>query len=570
MMIVRRFPMTQGNWLRYVRFFRQFYLTLIGCAVASAAQSFALFPIALLIRRAFDEAIPAKNFGLLVKTGMIILLVILASEALNVIVKYRILAITKLITQRLRHELLDKFYTLPRHYHGEAETGRLHARIVQDTERLDVASSAFLSLFLPAVLAGIVLLGVLALLNFFLFLGVLAMVPALFMLNRAMSISLKKYVKEFHKSFENFSKGVLFLVQMIELIKVQSAESFENGRQRANIEDLHQRSSSMVRRQHLYVGAQNTIIVLAGIIVLIIGGWAINVGRMTVGDLLSFYVALILLSNQLKTISATMPQLIIGHESLDTLLRFLNLGETNEYRGSGRVKFQGQITLEDVTFGYDKNAILRNVSLIIRPDCLTAIKGVTGAGKTTIVNLILGFYRPQEGQLFADDYAFDDLDLGYLRSSIGVVPQDPVIFFGTIQENIIYGYPDVGPAEMIRAARLALAHDFIADLSNGYDTVVGENGMLLSGGQRQRIAIARALLRRPSLLILDEPTNHLDPETIRTLLGNLESENARRATLIISHQESVTSTAQHIYMLEAGHLVQIKQSDISGLESVTH
>ena len=561
----RLFHISRANWLRYTSFFRPFYLTLISCAVVSAAQSFVLLPIALLVRRAFDDAIPAKNFGLLVRIAIIILLASLASEALNLIIKYRILGITKLITQRLRDELLDKFYVLPRQYYGEAETGRLQASLVQDTERLDVASSAFLSLFLPAVFAAIVLLGVLAFLNSFLFLVVLAVVPALFLLNRAMSISLKKYVKEFHKSFENFSKGVLFLVQTIELIKVQSAERFEKSRQQANIEELHRRSSSMVRRQHLYTGAQNIIIVMAGIVVLIVGGWAINVGRMTVGELLSFYVALALLSNQLRTISAAMPQLIVGRESLDTLLGYLNLGETTEYRGSRKIKFSGQIALAHVTFGYDKDPILQNVSLRIKPDGLTAIKGVTGAGKTTIVNLILGFYRPQKGQLFADDHPFDELDLADLRSGIGVVPQDPVIFFGTVAENITYGSPDATRAEMIRVANLALAHDFVVGLPNGYDTVVGEKGMLLSGGQRQRIAIARALLRRPSLLILDEPTNHLDPETISKLLENLDSDKDSRATLIISHQETVIGAAQQIYSLDAGHLVPVKQSVLNDL-----
>jgi ATP-binding cassette subfamily B protein len=560
--------MTQSNWLRYIRFFRPFYLTLIICAIASAAQSFVLLPVALLIRRAFDEAIPAKNLRLLITIALIIFLASLASEALNIVVKYRILAITKLITQRLRHELLDKFYTLPRHYHGEAEAGRLHASLVQDTERLDVASSMFLSIFLPACFAAIVLLGVLAFLNPFLLLSVCALVPVLLLLNRAMSISLKKYVKAFHKAFETFSKGVLFLVQMIDLVKIQSSERFETGRQRANIEELHQRSSAMVRRQHLYLGAQNTIIVLAGIGLLIIGGWAISVGRMTVGDLLSFYVALALLSNQVKTISATIPQLVTGHESLDTLLSFLHLEETSEYKGSKQIKFEGQITLTNVTFAYEKDPVLRNVSLVVKPGCVTAIRGVSGAGKTTIVNLILGFYRPQNGQLLADGHAFDVLDLAQLRSSIGVVPQDPVIFFGTVRENITYGYPDFGEGEMIRATKLALAHDFIAELPNGYDTVVGEKGMRLSGGQRQRLAIARALLRRPSLLILDEPTNHLDNETIQKLLENFEDENERRSTLLISHQETLVSAAQQIYTLDAGHLALNKESGINSSEPV--
>lgn len=552
--------MKQTTWLHYVKLYRQFYFTLIICAVASAGQSFILLAIVLLIRRAFDEAIPAKNFSLLVVIGTSIFLANVASEAIIVITKYHILRITKLVTQRLRHDLLDRIYTLPRSYYAEAEAGRLHSSIVQDTERLDVASSAFVSLLLPALFASVVLMSILVFLNWPLFLAVMGIVPILVILNKAMSNSFKRHVKAFHESFENFSKGILFLVQMIDLMRIQAAERFEIHRQRVNIEDLHQRSSSMVRQHHLYVAAQNTLIFLTGMIVLIIGGWSINAGRMTVGDLLSFYVALVLLGNQLKTISATLPQLIVGKESFNTLFTFLNLNKADQYSGSKQIKFKGQITLEDVTFSYREKPVLKEVNFIIMPHHLTVITGANGAGKTTIVNLMLGLFRPQQGQLCADGHTFSELDLAHLRSQIGVVTQEPVIFFGTILENITYGYPHVSNEEILRASKIALAHDFIEALPNQYDTLVGERGMLLSGGQRQRLAIARALLRQPALLILDEPTNHLDNETIQRLAENLRSIDERPATLIISHENGVVSAAQHMYTIEEGRLILNERS----------
>ena len=311
----------------------------------------------------------------------------------------------------------------------------------------------------------------------------------------------------------------------------------------------------MVRQQNLYVAAQNTIIVLTSIMVLIIGGRTIIVGRMTVGELLSFYLALALLGNQLRTISSTIPLLIVGHESLNTLMDFLHLKEANQYSGSKQIEFKGQITLASVSFRYKERPVLREVDLTIAPHSFVAITGVNGAGKTTISSLILGLYRPQRGQLYADGYPFDELDLSHLRASIGVVTQDPVIFFGTILENLTYGCSQVSEEEIFRAAKIALAHDFIEGLPDGYETVVGENGILLSGGQRQRLAIARALLRRPALLILDEPTNHLDEESIRRLLENLKNINERPATLIITHQKNVVSAAEHIYTINEGRLV---------------
>jgi ABC-type bacteriocin/lantibiotic exporter with double-glycine peptidase domain len=208
-----------------------------------------------------------------------------------------------------------------------------------------------------------------------------------------------------------------------------------------------------------------------------------------------------------------------------------------------------------VSFSYEETPVLREINLSITPHSLTAITGANGAGKTTIASLMLGLYRPQRGQVYADGHPFDALDLRHLRASIGVVTQDPLVFFGTIRENITYGCSQVSDEEIFRAAKMALAHDFIQRLPNGYETVVGEKGILLSGGQRQRLAIARAFLRRPALVILDEPTNQLDEETIARLLENLRNMNERPSTLIISHQKIILSAVENRYRIDDGRLI---------------
>lgn len=541
-------------WRQYAKFYERFYLTLLLCAVASAGQSFILLAVALLVRRVFDEAIPAKDILLLAWIGAAILLANLASEGMGFIVRQRILFVTKVVTERLRHELVARVLTLPRARFGEADAGRLHDCIVQGTERVDVMSSAFISLFLPALLAGLVLTCVLAYLNRFLFLAVAVTAPALLLLSRALGRSLRRRVKIFHESFENFGRGTLFLIQMIDLIRLQSAGRFEAEQQRRNIAELRLQSSAVVRQQSLYVAVHNGIAVLGVVVVLVAGGWAIAGGRMTLGDLLSFYVVLALLRSQLSTVSSVLPQLVGGRESLQSLFAFLNSGEADPYSGSRRINFTGRVALEFVSFAYEEREVLRDVSMTIEPHGVTAIAGANGAGKTTVANLILGFYRPQRGRLLADGQPFDELDLADLRSRIAVVPQDPVVFFGTVAENIAYGSPQSSEAEIVWAAKLALAHDFICRLSDGYDTQVGERGALLSGGQRQLLAIARALLRRPTLLILDEMTNHLDEETIGSLLENLNGMERRPATLVISHDKNIVGIASRVYSLSEGRL----------------
>ena len=196
--------------------------------------------------------------------------------------------------------------------------------------------------------------------------------------------------------------------------------------------------------------------------------------------------------------------------------------------------------------------MVRDVHLDLRPGSTVAIVGPNGAGKSTLLYLILGFYRPQRGELRAEGVPYERIDLGDLRRGIGVVMQHPTFFAGTVRENITYGCPEATPDEIGRAARIALADDFIRTLPAGYDTPIGEGGVLLSGGQVQRIAIARALLRRPSLLILDEPTNHLETPAIGRLLQNLATLEPRPGVLIISHDREVLGYADRLYRIEDG------------------
>ncbi|MFC1488445.1 ATP-binding cassette domain-containing protein [Thermodesulfobacteriota bacterium] len=194
-------------------------------------------------------------------------------------------------------------------------------------------------------------------------------------------------------------------------------------------------------------------------------------------------------------------------------------------------------------------------SACAHPNQMVALVGPNGAGKSTIVNLILGFYRPQEGGLFADDCPYVNMDIVHFRRQIGVVTQDPIIFSGTVLENITYGSPEANTDQVVRAAELAVAHEFILRLPEGYDTFVGGRGVLLSGGQRQRIAVARALLRRPQLLILDEPTHHLDKTGVYELMGNLKRLEQVPSILIISHDVDILDAADQSYYLKEGRVV---------------
>jgi subfamily B ATP-binding cassette protein MsbA len=219
---------------------------------------------------------------------------------------------------------------------------------------------------------------------------------------------------------------------------------------------------------------------------------------------------------------------------------------------------RGQISFEDVFFTYDGQAhVLHNISLDVRAGEILALVGPSGAGKSTVFNLIPRFYDPTEGMIRLDGHDLRSVTQKSLREQIGIVPQETILFGGTIRENILYGRLDATEEEMIEAARAANAHEFIIDFPNGYDTLVGERGTNLSGGQRQRIAIARAILKDPAILLLDEATSSLDNESESLVQEALDRLMQNRTTVIVAHRLSTIKIADRIAVLDKGQLVEL-------------
>jgi ATP-binding cassette subfamily B protein len=560
--------MNLSAWQYYIKFYRGSYRTLLLSVIISAVQCLLVLPIAFLVRYTFDKVIPARDLRLLVLVGVAILLLNFANSGISLLTRYLTLKTTKVAIQRLRDELLNKCYAFSRAYYCEADLSKLHASIVQDTERLDVMSNALVALLLPALAISVALCAVLIFLNWFLFLVMITVVPLLLLVSRVMKKRLKERVNAFYRSFETFSKGMLFVLQMMDLTRIQTAEKFETERQRKNFEELRITSGNMAWLNSAYSSVQYGIAAVSGILILIIGGMCVASGSMSMGALLAFYVAVSIFNSNVKIVISSVPQIIAGKESLNTLFNIVRTQDPPPYSGNRQIKFSGKIILESVNFQYKDRQILQDINLTITPNTIAAISGPNGVGKSTIAHLIMGFHRPRSGQLCADDHPYHTLDIIHLRQSIGFVMQDPIIFPGTIWDNITYGRQDASLQDVVYASELATAHEFIQKLPQGYNTFTGDNGVLLSGGQRQRIAIARALLHQPKLLILDEPTNHLDEASARQLMINLKRLNEVTTILIISNNINIIREARYIYFLqEGGHVVSSENAvnDSSGL-----
>jgi ATP-binding cassette subfamily B protein len=311
---------------------------------------------------------------------------------------------------------------------------------------------------------------------------------------------------------------------------------------------------------------------LGAVLVLVVGGYLVmrrpetvladgtvlNRGN-TIGMLIAFtqflwqfYVPIMELanSNRMVTRAATSAQRVF--EVLDTPPEiFSKPGAVVKDRLDGRVEFR------QVSFSYEGTApALREVSIAVEPGEMIGLCGPSGAGKSTFVNLLCRFYDVTDGQILLDGIDLRDYDVNWLRRQIGIVLQEPYLFHGTVADNIRYGHPEAGEADVIRAAKAANAHDFIVGFPDGYDTMVGERGQSLSGGERQRVSIARAILHNPRILILDEATSSVDTETEKQIQEALDRLVAGRTTFAIAHRLSTLQAADRLVVLEKGRIVE--------------
>jgi ABC-type bacteriocin/lantibiotic exporter with double-glycine peptidase domain len=541
-----------AGWRRYIGFYPGFPKLLLLSTLAPLVQAFLLAVVAYFVRYGFDTAIPSGDSIRLALAGGAVAFLVAASSAVTLWLRHATAQLTRTADLRLREALLAKCFTLSRAYYDHADLAQFQATLIQDSEQVERMSQALVVQLLPALCMSLPLGGLLLYLNPRLFLAVLMVAPLCIAVAQAFRRGLLIRYCTFRRAFQAFSKGVLFLLQTLELTQIQAAESFERKRQRQNLAGLLQAGLALTKAQLAYREIQTVVMILIMVMILILGGSAVTQKTMTLGQLLAFYVVLGLLSGQLKLIWAAIPPLVNGAESLRALL---DLEDSQPYQGQRRLLFSGQIRLSGVSFAYGEQLIVQHVDLVIAPPCRVAIVGANGAGKSTLLGLILGFHRPQQGALFANGVPYEELDMADLRRQIGTVMQHPRVFAGTLWENITYGYPEASQAEVEAACELALATEFISQLPQGLATQVGESGALLSGGQRQRLAIARAVLRKPSLLILDEPTNHLDQATVQRLLKNLQRLQPAPAILLVSHDPDIVRHAHAVYALREGRLV---------------
>jgi subfamily B ATP-binding cassette protein MsbA len=344
----------------------------------------------------------------------------------------------------------------------------------------------------------------------------------------------------------------------VRVVQSFTAENVERSRYGRGVLASFVAALKRAQLQALMAGVMSFLTFGALAVVLWYGGRQVMAGDLTPGKLVSFLIYALQVGGTVAALTGIFNQF---QEALGASGRIFELmDERSDLPQPSKplplARAEGRVAFQNVNFRYEGAPILNGINLDVPAGQVVALVGPSGAGKTTLVNLIPRFWDVSEGNLSVDGHDVRDYTLEDLRAQVGLVPQETLLFSGTVSENILYGRPDATPQDIEAAARAANAHQFISAFEKGYDTVVGERGVKLSGGQRQRVAIARAILKDPRILILDEATSALDNESESLVQQALETLMVGRTTFVIAHRLSTIRNADRIVVLDEGHIVQ--------------
>ena len=346
-------------------------------------------------------------------------------------------------------------------------------------------------------------------------------------------------------------------ISAVRVVKSFVREDFEIDRF-TNQNNLNFRAQmKSVQIQSLLTPTVEFLAALAVTVIVWFGGYEVVNGNITAGALVAFLTYAVNLANTVKRISRVYGTIQKAMAGADRVFEIMDMPEAIQDKPEAKVMppVRGYVEFDDVSFGYKEGVpALENISFSVQPGQMIAFVGPSGAGKSTIANLVPRFYDVTGGAIRIDGEDVRDVTMSSLRTQIGIVPQETMLFSTTVRENIRYGRLDATDEEIEQAAKDANAHEFIMQLPEGYDTKIGERGMNLSGGQRQRIAIARAILKDPQLLILDEATSALDTESEKVVQAALDRLMVGRTSFVIAHRLSTIFNADQIYVIEKGHI----------------
>jgi ABC-type multidrug transport system fused ATPase/permease subunit len=457
----------------------------------------------------------------------------------------------------LRNALYSKLVRLSFGFYDRHQTGQLMSRATVDLQSVRFFLGYGLIFFFQHVLTIVGVTAVMFVVNWRLALVATAITPFIVVLAYRYSSVSHPILREVQQKMADVATVAEENIVGVHVVKSFAQERQEQTKFARRSESVFDQSIQANRQRALYVPLLAFLPLLAQAAVLLVGGRMVARGDLSVQSFFAYNVLVVMLVMPLRMLGMWIGQAQRATASGERIFQVLDEPEDITDRPGARPlpPGEGRVRLEDVTFGYTADRpVLEDVELELEPGRTVALIGHTGSGKTTLASLVPRFYDVSTGRVTVDGVDVRDVTLVSLRREIGVIAQDPFLFSATVRENIAFGAPDATDEEIERAARMAQAHEFIAELPDGYDTMVGERGITLSGGQRQRIAIARALVIDPRVLILDDATASVDATTEARIRLGLREAMRDRTTIIIAHRLSTIALADELVVLDEGRI----------------
>ena len=560
----REVPDITISWRRMFAYLSPYkfrlFLAIIGLIFSSALSL--VFPA--VIQNVVDSVFTDADINLLDNITIALLLVFLVRSLATFVQNYNLNFVGEKVVVDIRKELYTHLQSLSIKFFTERRVGELISRISSDVTVMRTVLTGNVSTFLQQTLTLVGAVLIMVVLNWRLTFFIIILMPVIVVIGFVFGAYMRRASTTVQDEIAGATVVAEEVFQNIREVKSFVRETYETSRYN-NAIDVAFRASVRLLTIRSVFGPIVAFFAFAGLaLVLWFGGREVLDGRLSAGELIAFLIYGLTVAGSFAGLISLYTQF---QEALGATKRVFQLLDTQpqitDAPTAKTIKdVKGAISLKHVSFAYeDDHEVLKDINLDIKEGEIIALVGPSGAGKSTLFNLIPRFYDADSGEITVDGHDVRDLTQVSLRQHIGIVPQETLLFGGTIRENILYGKLDASEAEIIAAAESANAQTFITELPNGYYTLVGERGVKLSGGQRQRIAIARALLKNPSILLLDEATSSLDNESeslVQDALGNLMQ---NRTTIIIAHRLSTIRIAHRIAVIDKGQLVELGSHD---------
>jgi subfamily B ATP-binding cassette protein MsbA len=542
--------------LRYAKPYRKGISFAFLCLVVTSVITLVL---PLIVRNMINVVVVEKNAGALNTLTLDIVGVIAFQMVFGITQNYILGFVGNRMTADFRMDLFNHIQSLSLRFFQERRVGEIISRMSND---ISVIQKALVSIPVAVLRQTITLVGGLAIvfyLNWKLSGLILIVLPPLMLFARIFGKRLRTLAGQVQDQIARTMVVLEEVFSSIKVVKSYNREEYEKKRFEEGIESAFDAEVKKVKVSAFFGPFVLFLTFLVSALLIWYGGRQVMAGTTTPGELAAFFLYAIIIAGPIGTFVRLYTQI---QEALGAIRRVYEILETRPLIVDPENpvvfdKIQGGIEFDHVSFGYSKdNLVLKDVSLQVRPGEQVALVGPSGAGKSTVIQLVHRFFDVDSGAIRVDGHDIRETELKTFLNHVALVPQETLLFGGTIRENILYGKLDATDEELDRAARFANAYDFIKDLDQGYDTVVGEKGVKLSGGERQRIAIARALLKNPKILILDEATSSLDNQSEMLIQDALENLMKGRTTLIIAHRLSTVHNADRIVVLDKGRVVE--------------